>query len=395
MEMVLVARETVVHFFKRFEVIFMPIIKLFLGYFVFSRILAIDHSHEIFDTFSEAMSTGMLSWLFALLFVVMPANLTWILIIFTITVQVSAFVEIAVAVFVFLLLIFLFYGRMAVKESYLILLTVLAFSFNLQFLVPLIVGLYFPLTAVIPIIIGVFITTQIPVVFELMETPMIIDFADVEFPDLMTELPAVFTEAYSNVMEGILGSYNWVFIAMIFAMVIVAVYLVSRQAINYSREIAIGVGCGIIIFGYILFNVATDETVSLLGVIGWTILSGLIAVIIRLFDSVLDYRKVEAVQFEDDDNYYHVKIVPKVIMSKPKHDRDEKYPPVRQPDVRREPVAKREPDVRREPVAKREPDRREYETRRESDVRREPEARHEPDVRREPGARREPPEGRI
>jgi len=329
MKMVLTARETVVMFFKRFEVIFMPILKLFIGYFVFSRILAIDHSHAMFDAFSEAMSTGMLSWLFALLFVVMPTNLSWILIIFTITIQVSAFVEVAVAVFVFLLLIFLFYGRMAVKESYLILLIVIAFAFNLQFLVPLIVGLYFPLTAVIPVIIGVFVSTQVPVLFELMETPMVIDFADAELPDLMTELPAVFSEAYSNVMEGVLGSYNWVFIAFILTLVIVAVYLVSRQAINYSKEIAIGIGCVILIFGYILFNVATDENVSMLGVMGWTLLSGIIAILVRLFDSVLDYRKAESVQFEDDDNYYHVKIVPKIIMSKPKRGRDDRnhHPP--------------------------------------------------------------------
>ncbi|MCL2361865.1 MAG: hypothetical protein FWC73_08655 [Defluviitaleaceae bacterium] len=323
MNMVLTARETVVKFFKRFEVLFMPVLKFILGYFVFSRILEIGHAHSMFDTLSEAMSPSMLSLLFATLFVVMPVNLSWILIILTITIQVSASIEIAVAVFVFLLLIFLFYGRMAVKESYLILLTVLAFAFNIPYLVPIVVGLYFPLTAVIPIIIGVFITTQIPVMFDLMETPMVIDFADVEIPDLVTELPAVFTEAYSNVMERVLGSYNWVFIAMIFTMVVVVVYLVSRQAINYSKEIAIGIGCAMTIFGYILFNVATEEAVPIFGIIGWVLLCGIVAILIRLFDSVLDYRRAESVQFEDDDNYYHVKIVPKVIMSKPKREKND------------------------------------------------------------------------
>jgi len=325
--MVLIARETVVMFFKRFEVVIMPVIKFFLGYFIFSRILNLGYSHEFFDTFVDAMSSSMLSWLFALLFVVMPANLSWILIILTITVQLSASIVVAAAVFIFLLLIFLFYGRMAVKESYIILLMVLAFAFNIPYLVPLIVGLYFPVTAVIPVIIGVFISMQIPVIFDLMATPIVIDFTDVEIPELVTELPAVFTEAYSSVMEGILASYNWVFIAMIFTMVIIAVYLVSRQAINYSKEIAIGIGCAMTIFGFILFNVATEETVSIVGVFGWVILCGLITVLVRLFDSVLDYTKAESVQFEDDDNYYHVKIVPKVIMHKPKRDKDDRHHP--------------------------------------------------------------------
>jgi hypothetical protein len=47
-----------------------------------------------------------------------------------------------------------------------------------------------------------------------------------------------------------------------------------------------------------------------------TIICGVIAVIIRFFDGILDYQRAESVQFEDDNNYYHVRIIPKVIMTK-------------------------------------------------------------------------------
>jgi len=317
MEMVLIARETVVKFYKQFEVFIMPILKFFLGLYVFSRILAIGHTHSMFDTLNEAMSPTMLSWLFALLFVVMPVNLTWILIIFTITIQVSASIEVAVLVFLFLLLIFLFYGRMAVKESFLILFVVLAFAFNVPYLIPLIVGLYFPVTAIIPVVIGVFVSMHIPVVFNLLEAPMVIDFTDIDIPDLVTELPGVFTEAYTSVLAGF-DNFSWVFVAFIFAIVIILVYLVSRQAIDYSREIAIGLGCAVTIFGYILMSVGNHTDVSILSVILWVIVCGIIAVLIRLFDSVLDYQRAESVQFEDENNFYHVKVIPKVIMTKPK-----------------------------------------------------------------------------
>jgi len=40
-------------------------------------------------------------------------------------------------------------------------------------------------------------------------------------------------------------------------------------------------------------------------------------VIVRCFDAILNYQRAESVQFEDDDNYYHVRIVPKVIIAKP------------------------------------------------------------------------------
>ena len=317
MEMVLIARETVVKFFKRFEVFILPILKFILGYYVFSQILNIGFIHSMFEPFAEAMSPSMLTWLFALLFTVMPTNLSWLLIIISITVQLSASVEVAAAVFVFLLLIFLFYGRMAVKESYIILLTVLAFSFNVPYLVPLLVGLYFPVTAIIPVVIGVFISVQIPVVFSLMGT-IVIDFADMELVDRITELPGVFTEAYSAIISSMFASHSWVFVAVTFAMVVIVVYFVSRQAIDYSKEIAIGLGCIMTIFGFILLSVNTEETVPILSTILWVLLCGIIAIVIRLFDSVLDYQRAESVQFEDDNNYYHVRIVPKVIMTKSK-----------------------------------------------------------------------------
>ena len=318
MEMVLIARETVVKFFKRFEVFILPVIKFFLGMFVFSRIFAIGHSHSMFDTFNEAMPPTLLIWLLSVLFVVMPANLTWIIIIFTIAIQLSASIEVAIAVFLFLLLIFLFYGRMAVKESYIILFVVLASAFNIPYLVPLIIGLYFPVTAIIPVIIGVFISAQIPTVLNLIEMPTAIDFGDIEIPDLVSELPGLFTDAYSNVMTSVLADTTWILVAGIFTMVIIMVYLVSRQAIDYSKEIAIGLGCAMTIFGFILLAVRTTEAVPIPAMIMWVILCGIVAIIIRLFDSVLDYQRAESVQFEDDNNFYHVKIVPKVIMTKPK-----------------------------------------------------------------------------
>jgi len=317
MEMVLITRETVVKFFKRFEVFFLPILKFLLGLFVFSRILSIGFTHEIIEPFFNIASPRMLTLLFALLFTVMPVNLTWLLIIFSITAQISASIELAIAVFLFLFLIFLFYGRMAAKESYIILFVVLAYIFNVPYLVPLIVGLYFPVTAIIPVVIGVFISANIPLVMDSLE-PTTIDFGEMDIPGILTELPTVFTDAYSTFSARFGESQAWVLEAVVFAMVIIVVYFVSRQAIDWSKEIAIGLGVFVIIMGFILMVVFADESIPIFSMIMWSIFCGIIALIIRLLDSVLDYQRAEAVQFEDDNNYYHVRVVPKVIMTKPK-----------------------------------------------------------------------------
>ena len=317
METVLIARESIVKFFKRFEVFFLPILKFLLGLFVFSRILSIGFTHDMFESLAETMSSNMVTWLCALLFTVMPTNLSWLLIIFIITIQISASIELAVAVFLFLSLLFLFYGRMAVKESYIILFVVLAYAFNLQYLIPIIIGLYFPVTAIIPVVIGVFISSMIPEILGSL-VPTAIDFGEMDVPGILTELPGVFTEAYTDVMARFGGSNAWVLEAVVFAMVILVVYFVSRQAIDYAKEIAIGLGTLVTIMGFILMVVFDNAEIPVFSMIMWTLLCGIIAMAVRLLDSVLDYQRAESVQFEDDNNYYHVRVVPKVIMTKPK-----------------------------------------------------------------------------
>jgi len=39
-------------------------------------------------------------------------------------------------------------------------------------------------------------------------------------------------------------------------------------------------------------------------------------VIVQFFKTVVDYSRVENTQFEDDEYYYYVKAVPKIVMAK-------------------------------------------------------------------------------
>jgi len=317
MEQLLIIREVIVKFFKRFEAFILPLLKFGLGYFVFSRINDIGHVHAALAPLIDAFSPVMVNFLFAILFTVVPMSLSWVIIIISITVQFTANIEIAVAVFLFLLFVFLFYARMAPRESILILFTIIAFQFNVPYLVPILVGLYFPVTAIIAVTVGVFVNAQISVLFGLM-TPggAIAGMGDLDIADLFTELPDAFMEIYTTLMSSLTASQTWLFTSIIFAMVIILVHFVSRHSIDYSKEIAILLGCVMNIFGFIVAVLVMDETVSIGFVILGTIICGFIAWLVRLFDSILDYQRAESVQFEDDNNYYHVRIVPKVAITK-------------------------------------------------------------------------------
>jgi len=318
MEQILVARESIVKFFKRFEVFIMPLLKFLLGLFVFGGITSVGHTHAMVDSIGSGASPELLTFLFALLFTVMPMNMSWIIIILSVTMQFSANIQVAAAVFIFLMLVFLFYARMATKESILIIFTILAFHYNVPYLLPIVAGLYFPVTAVIPVTVGVFVHAQIDGLFRIMApTPVTAAAAaDRDITEILTELPGAFSEVYTTVMGGFASTDTWIFTAIIFAMVLVLVHFVSRQAIDYSKEIAIGLGCVMMIFGFIISVLFADGSDNIGLVILGTVVCGLIACLIRFFDGILDYQRAEAVQFEDDNNFYHVKVVPKVIMTK-------------------------------------------------------------------------------
>jgi len=320
MEHILIVREIIVKFYKRHEMFILPVLKFLLGYFVFSAILRIGYVHASLEPFAEEFSTGLLTMFLALLFTVMPMNMGWILIILSVTAQFSANLEIAIAVFVFLLFIFVFYVRMATKESIFILFTILAFQFNVPYLVPLLAGLYFPITTIIPITLGVFVNAQIPVLFGIMHhTPATAGaMTDLEIAELLTEIPEAFSVVYETLMHSLTVTQTSIFTAVVFAMVILLVHFVSRLAIDFAREIAILLGCVMNIFGFVVAVMVASETASIGMVIVLTILCGVLALLVRCFDSILDYQRAESVQFEDDHNYYHVRIVPKVILTKSK-----------------------------------------------------------------------------
>jgi len=315
-DQILQIRELILTTYKRLEVFIQPVLKFFVGLFVFNAIMGIDHVHPALAGHAETMTSTLVVWLLALLFTVMPTSLGWLAIILAVVVQLSATVELAAVVFLFLLFMFLFYARMAPRESILILFTMMAFHFNVPYLVPLLVGLYFPVSAIIPVTLGTFVYAQIPNIHVLMAPSATL--VDVELGDLPAMLPEIAEGFYGTLLSGIGVSQEWLITAVVFALVIILVYVTSRQAIDFAKEIAIGLGCIMTIFGFIMaVLVADDVSVGIGGMILMTILCGIIALIVRFFDSVLDYSRAEAVQFEDDDNYYHVRIVPKMLSSKP------------------------------------------------------------------------------
>jgi len=317
MEQLLIAREAIVKYFKRYEVFIMPFLKFTLGLYIFDSIFSIGHMNTTIEPLADTVSPVLLNFLFAILFTIMPMNLTWVIIILTVTMQFSANMEVAIAVLIFLTLVFLFYARMATKESILIIFTLIAFRYNIPYIVPLLAGLYFPVTAVIPITLGVFIHAQTGVIGMIMApTAASAAAPDRDITEILTELPGAFSEVYETLLGNIVSTQTWLLSAIIFAMVVVLVHFVSRQSIDYAKEIALGLGCVMTIFGFIISVLFASGSTNIGVMIFGVTVCGIIAFTVKFFDGIYDYQRAESVQFEDDNNYYHVRIVPKIIMTK-------------------------------------------------------------------------------
>jgi len=282
--------------------------KFFTGLYIFSNISGLGFLRAEL-LFIMTPPTGLLiTLILAFLFAVLPMSASYALIAVFASLHLSSNLEIAIIVFLCLLCIIFFYVRLAPKESVLILLTVICFKFKLPYFAPLFAGLYFSLTSAIPVMLGVMIWHFIPVVIDLVGTSASAGFSVSE----MTEtIPAI----YENIFEALSGNTQWIFISFSFAMIILIVYAISKLSVNFSAEIAVLFGAAVNMISLIAAAVAIRLDINLFGMALSTVACVALVYLIRFFDVALDYSRVERVQFSDEDNFYYVKVVPKLLTS--------------------------------------------------------------------------------
>ena len=304
-------RENVISFYKRFEIYILFILKLMAGLLVFGIINDIGFAREEFLKYVSPPLRFPYTFLLSLLFAITPYTIGYLLMMVAICIQLSSSIEVTVLVLAFMLCFMFFYIRLAPQKCILILVTILAFYFKIPYAVLLYAGLYMGITSIIPIIIGVFIWEFIPSISILLNTTRT---AGTDF----MEMPATFAEVYVQMLQQLSNHTDWIFVAFVFAMIVIAVYGISRLSIDYSKELAIGLGAVLNVVAFIIVVLITRMEINLLFMLLSTIISVLIIEVIHFFDILLDYSRAESVQFEDDENYYYVKVVPKIMMSKKK-----------------------------------------------------------------------------
>lgn len=207
-----------------------------------------------------------------------------------------------IALVIFLLFYFI-YLKFAPDQGILIVLYPVLAQFNLHYMIPLVGAMAFNPFAALPIAFGVLL---IKIVEYLQEAAAL--------GDPGTNVQGIMT-SYQYVFDKLLADREIVAYIIVFTLVILIVYGISRLSVDYSWYIAIGVGTLVNIIGLaIQASSVSGMNVGMI-VIG-SVIGGLLAALARFMGCTLDYSAKEMLQFEDDDYYYYVKAVPKIQVSK-------------------------------------------------------------------------------
>ena len=208
--------------------------------------------------------------------------------------------EMALIAIVLILTIAILYYGFKPGDSYLMVLTPLAFLLKIPYVVPLLVGLGGSLASVIPVGCGVFLYYLLIYV---KQNAGILAASDGSV-DIV--------QKYSQILKSMLFNQTMMVMIATCAVGIIVVYLIRRLSMDYAWVVAIVAGSVAellaIFVGDFVFGVSVSVGPMILGLV----LSAAIAAVFNFFVLSVDY-----VQFEDDDYYYYVKAVPKMAVSTP------------------------------------------------------------------------------
>lgn len=212
--------------------------------------------------------------------------------------------EMALITLVLMLTVAILYYGFKPGDSYLIVLTPLAFLFKIPYVVPLLVGLGGSLASVVPVGCGVFLYYLVMYVKQ--NAGVLTNDASVDI-----------VQKYSQILKSVVFNQTMMVMIATCALGIIIVYLIRRLSMDYSWIVAIAAGSVaellVIFVGDFVFGVTVAVGELILGIL----VSGVIAVVYSFFLFTVDYTRTEYVQFEDDDYYYYVKAVPKMTVSTP------------------------------------------------------------------------------
>lgn len=299
-EALLTLRQNLISAFKQYEYIFLPILRFTLCFSAL-RLLKDVTNYQ-----------GALSGILVLIGISLIgtfASADWIIIFSIILTGIfvgSSNIVLGGMLFLALCLIYFLFGRLFPRESILIIAMMIAFNMRIEAAIPIIAGLFGSYISIVAIIIGIILWFLVP------SLKAILPAAAFKKDEILDTMMALMTMDY----KALFLEPKMMVSVVVFFIVFTTIYLIRKQSIDYAPYIAIGVGAVMNILGFGMAMIFFDTLeINIVSVIIQTIVIGMLAAVMQFLAVVLDYQRAETVSFEDDDNYYYVKIIPKIQLT--------------------------------------------------------------------------------
>ena len=211
---------------------------------------------------------------------------------------------IAIVSLAIFLLMYIFYFRFTPKKAWIVILSAIAFSLKIPFVIPVVFGLMGTPIWIVPAAFGIMSYYMIDYVKDSATALRSAD-ADSMADSLMNFTKQMFTnkEMWLMIIAVVIG--------------ILVVNLVRTRAVDHAWKIASAAGAVVSVIISAAGSIALGTDISYVTVVISAVLGIAAGLVLEFLFFSVDYSRTENIQFEDDEYYYYVKAIPKVGVSAP------------------------------------------------------------------------------
>jgi len=298
MTQLLLAKEALKTFVGRHEVYLKPLGKFLLALFALVMINISTGYMERINSMSIVLIAALMCSFLPLNFIIICSAGFIILHLYALS------MECALVALILFLILALVYFRFAPKDAVIVLLLPMCFYLKIPYVIPVCAGLLATPASAVAVACGVIVYYMVSYV-----SGNVSGLSAFEAEDM--------SGRFRYVVDGFLKNKTMLVVMVAFALTVIIVYLIRRLSIDHSWTIAIIAGTIAQMVVLLLGALVMDADVSTIGIILGSLVSAVIAMAVEFMMFQMDYSRTENVQFEDDEYYYYVKAVPKVILSRP------------------------------------------------------------------------------
>lgn len=296
---ILVFKENLKKIYSKYSAYIIPISKFLI---TFVSMLIINSNIGFMNT----LKSPVVAIFIAALCSFMPIGVTVLILAIVILLQFySLAVEIAAVTLVLMLIMFILYYRFTPKDSYVLILVPILFFLKIPYIIPLIVGLALTPISIISVSFGTIIY-------------YIMKYTKENAAIISNSTTDAGFARIDSLLNDIVKNKEMILMIVIFALVIIIVYVVRRLSIDHAHTIAIvsgGLTQMVAIICMTFFMNLDTSPVWLIAIL--SIFCTGIVYLLNIFILSVDYSRTEYTQFEDDEYYYYVKAIPKIKVTAP------------------------------------------------------------------------------